>query len=263
MRLNDCERMSDANFIEIVILAAVAAFFIFKLRSVLGKRTGHEERPDYDPFNPADDASKDAAKKGSDDKVIQLPDRGPSRDAGRDAGREGKSLSEDEVFAEPEPGAETEEVADTPLAAALTQIKLADRAFDKDQFVAGARAAFEMIIGAFAAGDTKALRPLLANDVYDDFSGAIKQREDAKEVLETTLIGITKAEIIEAELRDKTAFVTIKFVSEQVNVTRDAEGRIVDGDPNHVAKVTDLWTFARNTRSRDPNWALVATSSPN
>ena len=259
MRLNDCERMSDANFIEIVILAAVAAFFIFKLRSVLGKRTGHEERPDYDPFNPGDDASKDAAKKGGDDKVIQLPDRGPARDGTR----EGKPLSEDEVFAEPEMDPEAEEVADTPLAAALTQIKLADRAFDKDQFVGGARAAFEMIIGAFAAGDAKALRPLLANDVYDDFSGAIKQREDAKEVLETTLIGITKAEIIEAELRDKTAFVTVKFVSEQVNVTRDAEGRIVDGDPNHVAKVTDLWTFARNTRSRDPNWALVATSSPN
>src|SRR3546814_19790537 len=81
--------------------------------------------------------------------------------------------------------------------------------------------------------------------------------------LETTLIGITAAEIIEADLRQKTAFITVKFVSEQVNVTRDSEGRIVDGDPNHVAKVTDIWTFARNTRSRDPNWALVATRSPN
>ena len=102
-----------------------------------------------------------------------------------------------------------------------------------------------------------------ANDVYDDFAGAIKQREDAKETLETTLIGITSAELIEADLRQKTAFVTVKFISEQVNVTRDTEGRIVDGDPNHVAKVTDIWTFARNTRSRDPNWALVATRSPN
>ena len=106
-------------------------------------------------------------------------------------------------------------------------------------------------------------RPLLANDVYEDFAGAIKQREDATETLETTLIGITSAELLEAELRQRTAFVTVKFVSEQVNVTRDAEGRIVDGDPNHVTKVTDIWTFARNTRSRDPNWALVATRSPN
>jgi predicted lipid-binding transport protein (Tim44 family) len=158
---------------------------------------------------------------------------------------------------------EDEEQDDSPLAAGITQIKLADRDFDPKGFVAGARSAFEMIIGAFAEGDIKTLRPLLANDVYDDFSGAIKAREEKKEVLETTLIGITSAERIEAEMQQKTAFVTVKFVSEQVNVTRDAENRIVDGDPNHVTKVTDIWTFARNTRSRDPNWALVATRSPN
>lgn len=238
--------MSDASFIEIVILAAVAAFFIFKLRSVLGKRTGHEERPEFDPFRQAE----------KEDKVIKLPDRAGERE------RPGRRLEEEELLEEPQ-GEAAAEAADTPLAAALTQIKLADRGFDRDQFLAGARAAFEMVIGAFSAGDSKSLRPLLANDVYDDFAGAIKQREEAKETLETTLIGITAAEIIEAELRQKTAFVTVKFISEQVNVTRDTEGRIVDGDPNHVAKVTDIWTFARNTRSRDPNWALVATRSPN
>jgi predicted lipid-binding transport protein (Tim44 family) len=245
--------MSDANFIEIVILAAVAAFFIFKLRSVLGKRTGHEERPEFDPFKNAEDRTKE----GGDEKVVKLPDRAGERD------KAGRRLDEEELIEEPLPETAAAEVADTPLAAALTQIKLADRAFDKDQFLAGARAAFEMVIGAFAAGDAKSLRPLLANDVYDDFSGAIKEREEAEQTLETTLIGITSAEIIEAELRQKTAFVTVKFVSEQVNVTRDSESRIVDGDPNHVAKVTDIWTFARNTRSRDPNWALVATRSPN
>lgn len=243
--------MSDANFIEIVILAAVAAFFIFKLRSVLGKRTGNEERSDFDPFRKAEERGREG-----EDKVIKLPDR-----AGERAGRR---LEEDELLEEEEgPEEKPAEVADTPLAAGLTQIKLADRAFDREQFLAGARAAFETIIGAYAAGDSKALRPLLANDVYDDFAGAIKEREEARETLETTLIGITSADVIEAELRQKTAFVTVKFVSEQVNVTRDAEGRIVDGDPNHVAKVTDIWTFARNTRSRDPNWALVATRSPN
>ena len=244
--------MSDASFIEIVILAAVAAFFIFKLRSVLGKRTGHEERPEFDPFRKAEERSREA-----EDKVIHLPDRVGERD------KAGRRLDEEELLEEPQGEPAAAAAADTPLASALTQIKLADRAFDRDQFLAGARAAFEMVIAAFAAGDSKSLRPLLANDVYDDFSGAIKQREDAKENLETTLIGITASEIIEADLRQKTAFVTVKFVSEQVNVTRDAEGRIVDGDPNHVAKVTDIWTFARNTRSRDPNWALVATRSPN
>jgi predicted lipid-binding transport protein (Tim44 family) len=243
--------MSDASFIEIVILAAVAAFFIFKLRSVLGKRTGHEERPELDPFRQAEERGREA-----EDKVIKLPDRAGERD------KAGRRLEEEELLEEPAEAAAAE-AADTPLAAALTQVKLADRDFDRDQFLAGARAAFEMVVAAFAAGDSKSLRPLLANDVYEDFAGAIKQREEAKESLETTLIGITAAEIIEAELRQKTAFITVKFVSEQVNVTRDAEGRIVDGDPNHVTKVTDIWTFARNTRSRDPNWALVATRSPN
>ena len=254
-RLDDCERMSDASFIEIIILAAVAAFFIFKLRSVLGKRTGHEERPKNDPFRQPEDR----ARNGADEKVIRLPDRGGERDTA------GRRLEEDELFEgdRADVEAQTETEPETPLAANLTQIKLADRNFDKDEFIGGARAAFEMIIAAFAAGEAKSLRPLLANDVYDDFAGAIKEREEAKQTLETTLIGITSAEIIEAEMRQKTAFVTVKFVSEQVNVTRDAEGRIVDGDPNHVAKVTDIWTFARNTRSRDPNWALVATRSPN
>jgi len=247
--------MSDANFIEIVILAAVAAIFIFKLRSVLGKRTGHEKRPDFDPFQQNDDAAAPGAPPG-DDKVIQLPERGRAA-----------RLDEDELL-RPTPEeaaeqAETEAADDSPLGAGLIQIKLADRSFDPKAFVGGARGAFEMIIGAFAEGDVKALRPLLANDVYDDFSGAIKDREARKESLETTLIGITSADLIEAEMQQKTAFVTVKFVSEQVNVTRDAEGRIVDGDPNHVSKVTDIWTFARNTRSRDPNWALVATRSPN
>lgn len=243
--------MSDGNFIEIVILAAVAAFFILKLRSVLGKRTGHEKRPDYDPFSQ----NEERKGEGGEDKVIQLPDRGT-----------GRPLEEDEVFEarqEEEPAAPEEEFGDGPLAAGITQIKLADRDFDPRQFISGARSAFEMIVAAFAEGDVKSLRPLLANDVYDDFAGAIKTREENNETLETTLIGITSAEIIEAEMQQKTAFVTVKFVSEQVNVTKDSEGRIVEGDPNHVAKVTDIWTFARNTRSRDPNWALVATRSPN
>ena len=77
------------------------------------------------------------------------------------------------------------------------------------------------------------------------------------------MVGITEAAIIEAELQGRTAFITIKFVSEQVNVVRDSDGEVVEGDPNHVTKITDIWTFARNTRSRDPDWTLVATRSPN
>jgi predicted lipid-binding transport protein (Tim44 family) len=123
------------------------------------------------------------------EKVIQLPDRGARGEA------EDADLEQD---AQPSGG--------TPLEAGLTQIKLADRRFEPDGFLGGAKAAFEMVVNAFAEGDTKILRPLLSNDVYEEFSGAIKAREDENQTLETTLIGISEAEVIEAELQSKTAF---------------------------------------------------------
>ena len=227
------------QFFDIIIFAAIAAFLVLRLRGVLGKRTGHEQPQKYDPFR------KEKPEESSQDKVIQLPDRGTAPDE--------SAAESEEPLAEP----------DSPVAGGLTQIKLADRSFEPEGFVQGARVAFEMVIAAFAQGDTRTLRPLLSNDVYEDFAGAIKGREEAKETLETTLVGIDEAEIIEAELQGKTAFVTVKFVSEQVNVTRDAQGKVVDGDESHVASITDIWTFARNTRSRDPNWTLVATRSSN
>lgn len=234
------------QFLDIILFAAIAAFFVLRLRSVLGKRHGHEKRSDQDPFRRSEQ---------TDDKIIQLPDRGKPERAGQAEGDE--AIAPEELLDHKEGGERS------PLEAGLTQIKLADREFDPETFLGGATAAFEMIINAFAAGDTKTLRPLLADDVYRDFAGAIETREANKERLETTVIGLESKEIIEAELQGRTAFVTIKFVSEQINVTRDAEGNVVDGDPNHVTQITDIWTFARNTRSRDPNWTLVATRSPN
>jgi predicted lipid-binding transport protein (Tim44 family) len=234
------------QFFDIILLAAIAGFLVLRLRSVLGRRGGHEQPPGrYDPFKG--EKAEDAVE----DKIVQLPDRG--------AQDEMAERSADETGAEAfRPGE-----SDTPLAAGLTQVKLADRSFEEVGFLGGAKAAFEMVINAFSQGDTRTLRPLLSNDVYEDFAGAIKTREQAGEALETTLVGVNEAEIIEAELQGRTAFVTVKFVSEQINVTRDAPGEIVDGDPNQVASITDIWTFARNTRSRDPNWTLVATRSSN
>ena len=238
------------NFVDIVIFAAIAAFLVFRLRGVLGKRTGHDQRPGFGPFQQDNQADS------SRDKVIPLPDRnGANRD---ENARADDTLHLDEAGLD-----EAGLASDSPLASGLTQIKLADRGFETSGFVGGSKVAFEMIIGAFARGDTKTLRPLLSNDVYDDFAGAIKSREDASETLDTTLVGFKEAEIIEAELQGKTAFVTVKFVSDQVNVTRDGGGKVVDGDDNLVATITDIWTFARNTRSRDPNWTLVATRSSN
>ena len=232
----------DLQLIDIVLFAAIAIFLVLRLRSVLGRRTGAERRRDL--FSPPAEMGKEGPGQG---KVIPLPDRTALHEEAPDS--DGPELE-----AAP---------SGNPVEAGMARIGSADRGFSGEGFLAGARAAFEMIVGAYATGDTAALRPLLSDDVYERFVGAIRTREREGRKLETTLVGIKEATIIEAALQDRTATVTVKFVSDQINVTRDSDGNVVEGDPSMVTPVTDLWTFTRNVRSRDPNWALVATRSPN
>jgi predicted lipid-binding transport protein (Tim44 family) len=227
---------SGFAFFDIVFFAMVAAFLILRLRSVLGRRTGNENPERWTARKPTPQARTETT-----DNVARLPDR--SRPAGEAA----------PVIDLP---------ANSPAETGLTQITVADPSFDPRTFTEGARGAFEMIVGAYAQGDTATLRPLLADDVYENFAAAIRTRQQAKQTLETTLVGIKSADITEARMDNRTAFVTVKFVTEQINVTRDASGAVVDGDAQQISAVTDVWTFSRNTRSRDPNWLLVATSEP-
>jgi predicted lipid-binding transport protein (Tim44 family) len=227
--------MSDGfQYFDIIIIAMIAAFLVLRLRSVLGRRTG-AEKP-RDGFFPRNRTKGDAAA----DNVVSLPDAARARE-------ELAAVPDGPRAASPESG--------------LDQIRGADPAFDPAGFVQGAGGAFEIIVNAFAGGDTATLRPLLSDEVYERFAEAIRQRVAAKETLETQLVSIKHAEIDEAELNGRTAFVTVKFISDQVNVTRAADGKIVDGEPDRVVEKTDFWTFARNTRSQDPNWLLVATRS--
>lgn len=222
------------EYFDIILFAMIAAFLVYRLGSVLGKRTGHE-RQGREPFGRL--GGKEAGAEGGNDNVVAIPQRGAP-------------LHEEEP--------------DTPLGAALTQIKLADSSFTRKDFLEGARAAFEMVITAFALGDMKTLRSLLSQDVYDNFAEAIRTRERANQTRETTLVGIDVAEIVEARLEDKrNAYVTVKYISQQVNATRDEAHNVVEGDPNAIEKVTDIWTFRRDARSSNPNWQLVATRSPN
>lgn len=223
------------QFFDIILLAMIAGFLILRLRSVLGRRDGHEGGfPD-----PFDKRKREDAP----DNVVHLPDR-----ATDDASM---AQDTDEAPAEPE----------TPLDAGITQIQLADPSFTAEGMVSGARIAFEMILGSYAEGDAKALEPLLSPEVLENFSHAIREREENEQTLDLTLVSVGGTEVVEAYMEGRSAHVTIKFVSEQISVLRDAEGEIVDGDPNQVTEVTDFWTFARDTRSRDPNWSLVATGS--
>jgi predicted lipid-binding transport protein (Tim44 family) len=217
------------QYFDIILLALVAAFLVLRLRSVLGRRTG-TERP-ADPVRP-----QIANREVGGDNVVNLTEAA-AREAANPTGN---------------PAAK-------PKGDGLAQIRAADPKFDPDAFLQGARSAFEMIVHAFAAGDTATLRPLLSDDVYERFAEAIRHRADAKETQETHIVSIKSAEISEAELQGRTAFITVKFVSDQINVLRAADGTIIEGDPEHVHEKTDFWTFARNLRSQDPNWLLVAT----
>ena len=118
-----------------------------------------------------------------------------------------------------------------------------------------------MIVGAFAAGDRKSLKGLLSREVYDGFDAAIRERESKGETVESRFVALETAEIIGAEMRGSTAQVTVRFVSQLITATRDKSGNVVEGNPDKVTDVTDVWTFARDMTSRDPNWKLVATET--
>jgi predicted lipid-binding transport protein (Tim44 family) len=224
-------------FIDIIFFAMVAAFIAFRLRSVLGRRTGTERRR----ANPFLTGEQKKAEAQAADNVVKLPDRHASHQ-GEEAGFGG--------------------IADAGLKRGLTDIRLADPHFDLDAFLQGARAAFGMIIEAFANGDRATLRPLLADPVYNSFAGAIDAREAAGERLTTEIVSMRSAEVAEAGMDGPLAKLTVRFVTEQINATRDAEGTVVDGDASQIAELVDLWTFARDTRTDDPNWQLVETRTP-
>ena len=232
--------MEGFQFLDIIFFAMIAAFLVFRLRSVLGRRTGHQSRP-------PDNMSQRRQEAEAEGNVIELPDRTAAND---------EPAFDDDADFEP---ADDED----PLAHGLARIRAADGDFDPATFETGARAAFEAIVHAFATADTGTLRALLNDDVFENFEQAIRQRLEAAETLETTVVGIKSAEIVEASMSGRNAIVTVTFVSEQVNVTRDADGEVIEGDPAQVTDVTDIWTFARNTRSSDPNWKLIETRSPN
>jgi predicted lipid-binding transport protein (Tim44 family) len=145
----------------------------------------------------------------------------------------------------------------------LVEIYRADSGFDPDHFVQGAKAAYEIIVTAFAEGNRKTLKNLLNSEVYDGFNSAIAERERRGEQIDQSFVGIKSADLVEAELKGGIAHLTVKFVSELISATRDRAGVVIGGDPKRIREVTDIWTFARDAASRDPNWKLIATQAAN
>jgi predicted lipid-binding transport protein (Tim44 family) len=227
-----------------IIFLALAVFIFLRLRSVLGQRTGRE-RPPYDPYS-----ARDAVRGATNDNIVTLPGRSAA-DAAQKPAETAEPAERWKGIAEP----------GSTVAAGLDTIAREDKAFDVKHFVTGARAAYEMIVLAYAEGDRRTLKNLLSREVYEGFETAIRERESKGETVETRFVAIDKSDITAAELRGRMAQITLRFVSQLISVTRDKSEKVIEGNPERVTDVTDVWTFAHDLSSRDPNWKLVATEA--
>jgi predicted lipid-binding transport protein (Tim44 family) len=231
-----------------ILLLAVALVVFWRLKSVLGTRTG-TEKPPFDPM----ETRRSETQRGRDgnDKVIRFPQEAPGGNSENNE-RE-PTIPVWTGFAEP--GSE--------LAASLEQIAESDPAFTPRSFIEGAKMAYEMIVDGFAKGDKAVLKNLLARDVFDGFARAIDERQAQGQRIESRFVGIDKASIQSASLAGgKKATITLAFISEMITATYDKAGEVIDGDPKEIRQVTDVWTFERDVTSRNPNWKLVATQAP-
>lgn len=225
-----------------LIVIAVAVFVLFRLRSVLGTRTGNE-RPPVERRKPANDAA-------TDDTVVPMRPRAVSAPELDEENRIRKTDAEIEQMAKGNP----------ELATGLKQVVEADLSFTPKSFLEGAKQAYEMVVTAYATGDRVMLKNLLEKDVFDGFQRAIADREAAGQTVDFTFVGLPKVEISDAEYDKKNVLVTVRFHAEVVSATRDKDGALVDGNADQVQTIADEWTFARNPKSRDPNWKIVTTS---
>lgn len=225
--------MEGFQFIDIIILAMVAGFIVLRLRSVLGRREGVDPRP-----------------------VVPKPEtfeRGPDRTGDNVTTLSGTRRREN-VDIEPR-------YQGTPLEPGLVQLKISDPSFSATRFLEGAAKAFELIVTAFAKHDTDTLKPLLNPAVFSRFASAIQDREERGETMETDLVVLKPPSLESVDVQGSRAEVAVRFQSEQVNIVKDRDGKVIEGSRDQVEAVTDIWTFARDMGSPDPNWTLVSTSS--
>jgi predicted lipid-binding transport protein (Tim44 family) len=220
-----------------IIFALLAIFVIWKLRSVLGTRTGNEKPPPT-PFWRR-------AVETNDNKVVNLPRATPPSSSSQ------PNVDRWKPYAEP----------GSKVAEGLDAIAAASPGFAIGAFVAGAKSAYEMIVTAFAAGDRQTLQNLLDKDVFDSFAAAIASREGRGETTTTRVISIDQVTIEDAGMRDRFAQITLRIFAKLVTATHDKSGALISGDPDKSVDMSDVWTFARDVSSRDPNWKLVATQT--
>ena len=217
------------DMIQLLVLAGIAVFLILRLKNVLGTREGFEKPP-----MPAPGSVDPAERNRQNFEVIE------------------GGVDHDIVDHVDE---------DSDAAKALTQMKRVDPTFSVNEFLQGARGAYEMILMGFERGEMDEIEPFLSDDVKDAFAEVFKQREEKGLIVEASFVGVRETSLNDAQFDDTTkeAEVTVKFIGELTSVVRDSAGDIIEGDPNAIKRQKDVWTFGRNMGSDDPNWQLVAT----
>jgi predicted lipid-binding transport protein (Tim44 family) len=221
-----------------LVLLGIAIVVFWRLRGVLGSRTG-TERPPFDPYRKADPAPE--AANGN---VVRLP-------------REDQPAP---ARAEPPPPPWTGYAPEgSPLAQAITRLAETDTSFTPKAFLDGACLAYEMILEAFARGDKGALKDLLSRDVLAEFGRTIDQRQSSGQRLDWRFVGIEKTSLLDLKLQGKRAEATVRFDAEAISATYGRDGALIDGDAKEIRALSDVWTFERDVSAKDPNWKLTAT----
>ncbi len=216
----------NSSLLSLLVLAGIAIFLILRLRSVLGTREGFEKPP-----------AAQAPTRSKTKRDFDVIEGGPDRDI-------------------------TDHVEDgSDAAKALAAMKSAEPSFSVSEFLGGARGAYEMILMAFENGDVDGLKPFLADDVMETFESVIQTREDQGLTIEASFVGIRELALADAtfDAATKEGEISVRLMAELTSVVRNADGEIVEGDPNEIKRQRDVWTFARSMGSSDPNWVLVAT----
>lgn len=237
--------MQDTPDMTTIVFALLAVFLVWKLWSVLGTGRG-DGKPPQMPFLGRVRGRPSTPPGESEAKIVPLP-------GAVEPAQIGSAKPEDRWKGFAEPGSKGW--------AGLDEIAAADRSFAAHPFLDGAKTAYELIITAFAAGNREFLQGLLSKDVFDSFAAAIADREKRGEKVDTTFVSIDHATIADAFLRGRTAEITVRFNSQLITATFDRDKKLIDGSPDKVVEINDVWTFARDVTSRDPNWRLVATGT--
>ena len=214
-------------FFDIIIFAMLAGYLVFQLRRALGRRSDNQE-------SKSKSSPEQRAKHSEADNIVAI----------KSNKKKNKNQKQEETLG------------------GLNELREKDPSFNDTDFVNGSKEAFSWIVEAFSKGEISKLEPLLSEPLFNGFKRAIEQRETDQLSLETNIVSIKSAQIHNVTVKQNQVNITVEYVTDQIKSTRNAKDEIVDGDPDTIETVTDLWTFNRNIKSKNPNWTLVKTETP-